>query len=128
MNGGMKLALIVAALTISGCDRRQWTRDEIREIAQESAPYGGDTALTMKHDADIIELKRQVEVLQKDVEALGSAHDSLVNTFNGNVRKDNEAAVRRMTAAGACGREWVTYPDGAGTWRNKDCTLKDLRP
>lgn len=124
---GTPIALV--AFLLSGCDgSRSWTRDEIRAIAEENEPFeGGNTALTMQHDADIKEMQRKIDMLQTQIDAVGSAHDSLTNTFNKNVQQENAQRVRVLTANGYCGREWVTFPDGSGTWRNKECTLKDLK-
>lgn len=126
------IAAIVGFLAVAGCDEipRARSETEIREMARQV------------HAADIQRLDRQImtlesrlakeEAFSRSVQGLALAaydqQESLRKTFNHNVDLNNAAKVASMTARGACGQEWVRYPDGGQVWRNKVCTIKDLRP
>lgn len=124
------MRLIVAlALGLTACDSQPVTRAEAQEAERQSAQnyvqmQGRIDDLEMKVD----DLERQLRTVRSVAIATSDAHDSLVKTFNGNVKKDNDQAVREMTAAGACGTRLVTLPNNGG-WYNEriPCTVKDLR-
>lgn len=80
-----------------------------------------------KMDLRIADLERKIKFTEGDLARTAKAHDNLVDTFNNNVRIENEEAIKRMTARGACGTETV-YPETGGVViRNRQCTKADLR-
>ncbi len=128
----MKASLItLALLALAGCNDlpQARTESEIRRIAADEA------------SGEILRLSERVEDLstrladaerenaRQDAFSVAISNDlsSLTKTFNGNVQKDNDFLVRQATARGQCGAEWVTYPDGGRAWRNKACTIKDIK-
>ncbi len=123
-----RLALL---LLLAGCDDMPQARTEaeIREISKTAAR--DDIAMLQARMADLenrLELvEGEAKVAKVTAEVTASAHDSLVNTFNSNVRKDNEDAVRDMTRRGACGREWLQDENGNYFQTNKACTMADLK-
>lgn len=117
----------LALLLVAGCDDipQARTEAEIRRIAADQNGQLISDNLDMK--VEIAKLKHKTETLQSEVDLLGRSHDSLVNTFNGNVKQDNEGKVRLMTARGACGYEPAPGPDGGTIYTPRECTMKDLR-
>jgi len=84
--------------------------------------------------AEIADLKKEVEADRKYTasvydyaKSIDKAHESLRTTFNKNVVINNEEAVRRMTARGACGTAYAPSPNGGQALINKPCTIADLR-
>lgn len=127
----MRVCFALALLLLAGCDKipTAKTDAQIRAIAAEEVKSANGVL-----EVRMIGLQQENERLQRDVKLLRDwlkedteNLEHLRRTFNGNVQKDNEAAVARMTARGACGTEQVTFPGGGYTLRNKECTLKDLR-
>lgn len=128
----MKVRLVsFALLALAGCDDIPQTRteSEIRRIAAE-----GSASELQRIEGRITaqdEEMRQLKADLNDVRGVSlnnaDAHERLRKTFNGNVDMDNKAKAAAMTAAGSCGQEWVRLPDGATAWRNRVCTVKDMR-
>lgn len=126
---GLMALLLAGALT--GCNDPPQARTEadIRRIAAEE-----NLADVQRLQSQVDALRAKSEDLEKQIAGVrnlailtSEGHESLVKTFNGNVDRNNAAAVRDMTRRGACGTEAVNYPNGGVVYRNKDCTLKDLR-
>jgi len=128
-----KAALICLLLT--GCDDIPGlkSKTEIREIAQ-TAPRNDVAALQTRLAAleyKVAELEGETTVAKVTAQVTAEAHDSLVKTFNSNVQKDNDEAVRNMTRRGACGtRPKYTY-NAEGQLssvvnENIPCTIDDL--
>lgn len=128
-----KAALI--CLLLAGCsDQKQlWRESEIQDIAEDAA-QDSNAALMARIDSleeKVALLEGETTVAKVTAQVTAKAHDSLVETFNSNVKKDNDEAVREMTQRGACGtRPRYTYaPDGtlSSVVNEKiPCTLNDL--
>lgn len=121
----------LALLILAGCDDipRARTEAEIRELAR-SAALDERAQLQAKIDAlelRVIELETDAGRQDRFAVDTYNALVSLRNTFNGNVDQENRHRAKLMTARGGCGTELVTYPDGGQAWRNKECTVKDLK-
>lgn len=127
----MRIALLLVLTALTGCNEMpgQLSEERVTAIAAQQAVAANQTAEGRidKLENENRELQHELSVLTKWVRAESESLDSLRRTFNQNVVIDNNAKVARMTAAGACGTERVTFPEGGWTVRNKECTLKDLR-
>lgn len=119
---------IVGAAALVGCGKPTEAQ-QLTAIDAHTAKSGSDLALRQISDLTgrVNELERQIDGLKEVVAQNAAAHESLRKTFNGNVQKDNDEAVKDMTRRGVCGTERVNYNDGSYVMRNKECTLKDLR-
>lgn len=124
-------AASLALLILAGCDDipRARTEAEIREMAQAAAL---DERAELQAKIDALELRvieLETDGPRQDRFALDTYNSlvSLRNTFNSNVDQENRFLAKQMTARGGCGTELVTYPDGGQAWRNKECTVKDLK-
>lgn len=128
MAGRAQILVLAMALALSGCDRPSEAQ-QLTAIDAHTAKSGSDLALRQTADltARVNELERQMESLKAVVAENVAAHESLRKTFNSNVQKDNNEAVRDMTRRGVCGTERVNYQDGGWAFRNRECTLKDLK-
>ena len=127
----MRPWLTSLALLLAGCDDmpRARTESEIRDIARQMADEQ-----TQALQARIGKLEERADKANADIQGVrllglevAGNLDGLRNTFNGNVQRENEYLAKQMTARGGCGTEVVTYPGGGTAWRNKECTVKDLR-
>lgn len=132
----MKRIGILFLLALTGCDDIPGpkSKTEIRQIAK-TVPRDDITALQIR----LANLEHKLAKLEGDTttakitaQVTAEAHDSLVKTFNSNVQKDNDEAVRDMTQRGACGyRPRYTYNangDLSSIVNEKiPCTLADLR-
>lgn len=127
----MRFPLVVALLLLAGCGKvPTFSNDErIRIIAAEEIRAANGVLevrlIAMQQDND--RLRREVDLLRDWLKEDSNNLESLRKTFNGNVQKENQATVARMTARGACGTEQINFANGGYTIRNKECTLKDLR-
>lgn len=133
MGGGMFHKGVVAlglVLSVPACNDvpRARSEAEIRRIAAaDAAPEL--SRMTDRIDAlerKLTETQHELSTVRRLALSTSDAHDSLVKTFNGNVKIENEAAARDMTRRGRCGTERVDYPNGGVAWRNRECTVKDL--
>jgi len=108
-----------------------WLYNTSDNLAGEILDRGDASFKAQQSDADlerrINALESKLNMTEAEVKDVANAHESLRQTFNGNVDIENRAKVKRMTAAGACGTEVVNFKDGGWTVRNKECTLKDLK-
>lgn len=122
-------SLTVLALAGCGDFPRARSEAEIKELARSVA---ADERLQITARMDDLEsrlLKAEEDARRaRDLGMENAANaDRFIDTFNRNVKIDNEASVRAMTARGACGQE-IYYDDyNTPRSRNKACTLKDLR-
>lgn len=91
------------------------------QIAEQRTDMAALRSRVDAQDAQIKLLQQQQEELSKLAQATATAHESLVDTFNGNVRINNEGLRRERTALGVCGQEQVWNKDGTYVLRNKDC-------
>jgi len=123
------LLTTLLALTVSACDSAPVSERRAIEIAEDAA---ADQMAALEDRVTDLEIQ-VAEQHQRinGVRALGLENadnaQRLVDTFNHNVRLENEVAVRRMTERGACGTRLVQSQ--AGVWVNEriPCTLADLR-
>lgn len=138
MSGSSKrllhLAFCLSAFAVlSGCGDfpRARTESEIRDIAEDEA----DAIASHKADSSRVdELEERVEKLEErlrltsaSLDEARSNHTALLNTFNGNVDIENKARAREMTRRGACGQEVQQIAGGAAIYRNRECTVDDLK-
>ena len=124
---------IPAISTLSACGDfpRARTESEIRDMAEDEA----DAIASRKADSSRVdELEERVEKLEErlrltsaSLDEARSNHESLRNTFNGNVDIENRSRAREMTRRGACGQEVEQVSGGGVIVRNKECTVNDLR-
>lgn len=118
-------------LGLAACDDPPQARSEadVRRIALD-AEANRFLQLELRLDSLEGQLKVQqaeLDTTSKFVTDTFNAHESLRKVVNHNVDLDNQAAVRAMTARGACGTDLVHLPDGGWYNRPRECTLKDLR-
>jgi outer membrane murein-binding lipoprotein Lpp len=127
----MKRLAILSFALLAGCDDmpRARTEAEITEISQRAS-----RSRIIELEAQIINLESRLAIVEGEArvakvtaEVTANAHDSLVKTFNSNVNKDNEDAVKDMTRRGACGRQWLQDDNGNYFQTNKACTMADLK-
>jgi len=81
----------------------------------------------LSQDAKIADLERKVAMLERELEIIDGARESLRETVNKNAAVANDNALQNMTKSGACGTERVDYPDGSWTFRNRKCTKADFK-
>lgn len=117
-----------ASFLVSGC-KQQIQRDEVEQIAERHS----DVALTEALN-EIARLERKLEAIEprivylESIEKINSkAIDGVSAQVSNNAKVANDNALKDMTAAGACGKDRVDFPDGSWTVRNRQCTLKDMR-
>lgn len=104
-------------------DNRKLKAEKVERIDAVQEAYEGVSALQLR----VTELERQVEFAEGLAKDVATSHESLRNTFNGNVDIENRAKVARLTEQGACGTETEYLKSGGWIVRNKECTLKDLK-
>lgn len=123
----VRKALVTAILCLAGCNPPV-SRSEAEEIAQaHSAPDGYSRARIAELEQEVAALKSKQDATERHLDTVEEAQSKLLQTFNHNVRVDNDNAVRAMTRRGACGKETIVDEYGSTIIRNKECTLKDLR-
>lgn len=127
MRGIKKAGLAsLAVLVLSGCEKTQWTHDEIADIAGRSVRdnSGQIHALELR----VSELESKLDDQKKMADAISSDLTSTQTTLVANAKVANRNAARDMTRRGACGQEWAANEAGASYLRNKRCTESDLGP
>lgn len=123
----MKWGILASCLVLAGCFQKDENLDR-SEIERLRATQADLTTRVDSLEDRLALLKEGQAANYAYIKSVADGHDSLVKTFNGNVNMENKAKVARMTAAGGCGQERINYPDGGWAFRNKECTIKDLRP
>lgn len=127
----MRALLASLALLLAGCDDipRARTEGEIREIARQVSDAEART-----FQARIDKLEERADKADADIQGVrllgienANNHKSLWETVNSNVEQEQRYLAKQATARGQCGTELVTYPGGATAWRNRECTVKDLK-
>lgn len=124
-----KAALICLALAGCGDVPRPRSETEIKQLATDAMKLEIQFLRERleRTEARLGQLEGEAKLASIKADIVGEQHDSLVKTFNSNVRKDNEDAVSDMTRRGACGREWLQDDNGNYFQTNKACTLADLK-
>lgn len=84
--------------------------------------------------AEVEELRSELEQVKSDlaqIEGETKLNTSIASSVSEQVSKNariaNENAAKDMTRVGACGQEWFQQSDGIAGWRNKRCTVADLK-
>lgn len=132
----MKRLILVAALLLTGCEKRQWSHDEIADIAKDAAPDYSARLDQMQSEID--ELKQRIEdehAYTAKVHNLAEATSDYARTTSDTVRRNaevaNDNALQDMTRNGACGYRTVRRPAPNGSSYTLSepiqCTRADLR-
>lgn len=122
-----KLASLGLALALTGCEKTQWTRDEIANIAEDVAPEDTSSRVAAL-EARVTEMEDKLGYQEKLAGAISSDLSATQKALQTANKTADINSARDMTRRGACGQEWAVSNTGQSYLRNKRCTVADLSP
>lgn len=107
-----------------------WSNHEKLKDERDERIFAVQRAETRSEDLKtrIIALEHEITSTKETANIAVSAVDAVSDQVRNNAKVANENAVKDMTRNGACGRETIYLDNGGWTIRNKECTVKDLKP
>lgn len=127
----MVRAAALILLSLTACDPlvRQSDLDNMRaemdRVNQAELSALKESRNALQERVELLEGQAKVNDLRAK-EALATT-DAVAEQVSNNARVANENAVKDMTARGACGREQILDEEVGFVWRNKECTINDLK-